>query len=66
MFLSTSRLIIDDRVFLAEARLMRAKMVWNFDLGLVDPDDSTWLDQKDYLAFEPKSLMVKLKEKTLV
>ena len=66
MFLSTSRLIIDDRVFLAEARLMRAKMVWNLDLGLVDPNDSSWLDQKAYLALEPKSLMVKLKEKTLV
>lgn len=41
-------------------------MVWNLDLGLVDPNDSSWLDQKAYLALEPKSLMVKLKEKTLV
>ena len=59
-------LISHDRVFLAEARLILAKMVWNFDLELVNPNDSTWLNQKAYLVFEPKSLMVKLKEKTLV
>ena len=66
IFFWISRLIIDARVFLAEARLILAKMVWNFDLELVNPNDSTWLNQKAYLVFEPKSLMVKLKEKTLV
>lgn len=65
MFFLLFKLILDARVFLAEARLILAKMVWNFDLELVDPNDSTWLNQKAYLVFEPKSLMVKLKEKTL-
>lgn len=66
IWFSISRLIIGARVFLAEARLILAKMVWNFDLELVNPNDSTWLNQKAYLVFEPKSLLVKLKEKTLV
>lgn len=61
-----SGLISRDRVFLAEARLILAKMVWNFNLELVNPNDSTWLQQKAYLVFEPKALMVKLNEKTLV
>ena len=60
-----SGLTFHDRVFLAEARLILAKMVWNFDLELVNPNDSTWLNQKAYLVFEPKALMVKLNEKTL-
>ena len=55
-------LILDDRVFLAEARLILSKMVWNFDLEMADPDDWNWLDHKAYLVFEPKALMVKLKE----
>ena len=54
-----------NRVFLAEARMILAKMMWNFEIEMVDPDDWTWMDQKAYLVFEPKALMVKLKEKTL-
>lgn len=54
-----------DRVFLAEARLILSKMVWNFELEMVDADDWNWLDQKAYLVFEPKALMVKLEEKAL-
>ena len=65
MFILLSGLTFHDRVFLAEARLILAKMVWNFDLELVNPNDSTWLNQKAYLVFEPKALMVKLNEKTL-
>lgn len=45
--------------------MILSKMVWNFDLELVDPNDSNWMDQKAYLVFEPKALMVKLKEKAL-
>ena len=54
-----------NRVFLAEARLILAKMVWNFDFELVDPNDSNWMDQKAYLVFEPKALWVTLREKNL-
>ena len=57
---------MNDRVFLAEARLILSKMVWNFDLEMVNPNDWDWMDQKAFLVFEPKSLMVKLKEKLLV
>lgn len=45
--------------------MILSKMVWNFDFQLVDPNDSTWMDQKAYLVFEPKALMVQLSEKTL-
>ena len=58
-------LILDNRVFLAEAKLILSKMVWNFDLEMADPNDWNWLDQKAFLVFEPKSLMVKLREKNL-
>ena len=30
---------------------------------MVDPKDWDWMDQKAHLVFEPKALMVKLKEK---
>ena len=56
-------LILNDRVFLAEARIILSKMVWNFDFEMVDPNDWNWMDQKAYLVFEPKALMVRLKEK---
>ncbi|MCJ1271052.1 hypothetical protein MMC22_010951 [Lobaria immixta] len=51
------------KVFLAEARLILSKMVWNFDFEILDPNDWDWMDQKAYLVFEPKALIVKLKEK---
>ena len=53
------------RIFLAEARLILAKMVWNFDMEMVKKDDWDWMDQKAYLVFEPKSLKVKLMEKSM-
>jgi len=43
--------------------MILSKMIWNFELELADPDDCNWMDQKAYLVFEPKALMVKLKEK---
>lgn len=57
------KLTWDGRVFLAEARMILSKMIWNFELEMADPDDWNWLDQKAYLVFEPKALMVKLREK---
>ena len=61
--LALHSLILNNRVFLAEARVILSKMVWNFDFEMADPNDWNWLDQKAYLVFEPKALMVKLKEK---
>ena len=46
--------------------MILSKMVWNFDLEMADPSDGNWMDQKAYLVFEPKALMVKLKAKALV
>lgn len=65
-FCALYELILDGRVFLAEARMILSKMVWNFDLEMADPSDGNWMDQKAYLVFEPKALMVKLKAKALV
>ena len=59
------RLIFDHRVFLAEARLILLRMVWNFDFELASPENYDWMDQRAYLVFEPKALMVKLKENVL-
>ena len=59
------KLIFNDRVFFVEVRLILLKMVWNFDLEMIDPNDWNWLNQKVYLVFEPKALMVRLKEKVL-
>lgn len=53
-----------NRVFLAEARILLARTLWNFELSL-EPGNRVqdWLDQKAYLVFEPKPLRVKLAEK---
>ena len=48
------------RVFLAQARVFLAKVVWNFDLVMLGNQED-WLDQKAYLVFEPKPLLVKLR-----
>ncbi|KAH7320278.1 cytochrome P450 monooxygenase-like protein [Stachybotrys elegans] len=47
------------RVFLAQARVILAKLVWSFDLKMGSVGDD-WLDQKAYLVFEPKPLPVKI------
>ena len=66
LLLGASSLILNSRVFLAEARMILSKMVWNFELEMADPNDWDWMDQKAFLVFEPKVLVVKLKEKALV
>ena len=43
--------------------MILAKTIWNFELEMANPDDWSWMDQKAYLVFEPKALMVKLSEK---
>ena len=51
------------RVFLGEARVIVAKMLWNFEMHLVENGTKDWLDQKAYLVFEPTPLVVSLKER---
>jgi len=48
-------------VYLAQARVFLAKVVWNFDLDMLENQED-WLDQEAYLVFEPKPLLVKLRE----
>nr|WPM83319.1 ProsK [Phaeosphaeria sp.] len=52
-----------DRLFLAEARVMLAKMIWSFDMRLMEPNPSTWLQQKAWLVYEPKALQVQFQER---
>lgn len=51
-------------VFLPEANLTMSKMVYNLNIELANQDKWDWMDQKAYLFFEPKSLKVKLTERT--
>jgi hypothetical protein len=36
-------------------------VLWNFDLELVDISDRWWREQKTYLAWEKKPLMVNVR-----
>ena len=51
------------RIFLAEARVCLARIVYAFDIQLAMPDEWDWPDQKAYLTHEPKSVWVKLVER---
>ena len=57
--------IVTYRTFLAESRLILARIVWAFELSLVNKDDKDWPDNRAYLAYEPKALMVNLQEKSV-
>ena len=49
------------RIAEAETRLVLAKMVWNFDMSLaVTKARADWLDQKSYLGWVRKPLLVKV------
>lgn len=58
-------MIMTVRTFLAESRLILARIVWSFQLSLVNEEDKDWPDNRAYLAYEPKPLMVTLSEKSL-
>lgn len=40
-------------------KLVMAKMIWNFDMELIDEDEK-WDDQPIWLVYEKKPLMVRL------
>lgn len=56
-------MIMTNRTFLAESRLILARIIWAFELSLVNKDDKDWPDNRAYLAYEPKALMVNLRER---
>ncbi|TVY45277.1 Cytochrome P450 monooxygenase [Lachnellula subtilissima] len=47
------------KVFMAQARVILAKVLWNFEVEMVGAQED-WLEQKAYLVFEPKPLPVRL------
>ncbi|CAK7201696.1 hypothetical protein SEUCBS139899_004405 [Sporothrix eucalyptigena] len=46
----------------AEARLVMAQVLYNFDLSLAEPEDKDWLDQKAYVIWDTPAMRVFLKE----
>lgn len=64
-FSTGPRNCLGGKLFFAQARVLLAKVVWNFDLQMADTSESNWLDQKAYLVFEPKPLRVKLMDQRL-
>ncbi|PQE24174.1 cytochrome p450 protein [Rutstroemia sp. NJR-2017a BVV2] len=61
-FSTGPRNCLGGRVFMAQARVILAKVFWNFDLTMVGKQED-WLDQKAYLVFEPKPLPVTLRQR---
>ncbi|KAL8726429.1 MAG: hypothetical protein Q9166_006707 [cf. Caloplaca sp. 2 TL-2023] len=64
-FSTGPRNCLGSKVFFAQARVILAKLIWNFELAMADPDELDWLDQKAYLVFEPKPLHLKLTDRKL-
>lgn len=58
-------LTVSRRLFLAEARVLIARLVWTFDIELAEPNSketATWLRQRAWLVCEPKAIKAKLYE----
>lgn len=63
-FSTGQRNCVGSKIFFAEARMILAKLLWNFDLQIAEPEAADWMtNQKSYLVFEPKALRVKLVER---
>ena len=54
-----------NRVFWAQARLLLAQLVWQFDLEFADSTETNWLKQKAFLVFEPKPLRVRITDRDI-
>jgi len=63
-FSTGSRNCIGAKVFLAQARVILARIGWEFNL-MMAAGQERWLDQKAYLVFEPKPLYFKLISRSL-
>ena len=59
-FSTGPRNCIGSRLYLAEARVLLARLLWTFDLQLEESNPDSWLDQKAWLVYEPKALNVRL------
>ncbi|KAK4446905.1 cytochrome P450 [Podospora aff. communis PSN243] len=58
-FSTGPRNCIGAKVFLAEARVLLARLLWKFDLELAE-DGAGWLNQKAWLVYEPRGLKVRM------
>ncbi|RAH61360.1 benzoate 4-monooxygenase cytochrome P450 [Aspergillus piperis CBS 112811] len=56
-FAAGPRHCIGEKFFLAEARVTLARLLWNFDMVLADPQAENWLDQRAFTVFEQKPLL---------
>lgn len=63
-FSTGQRNCVGNKIFFAEARMILAKLLWNFDFQLAEPEEADWMtSQKSYLVFEPKALRVEVVER---
>ncbi|CAI6241437.1 unnamed protein product [Periconia digitata] len=51
---------IGSKLYLGEARVTFARLIFNYDMQIFDKSDSEWTDQKAFLIFKPTPLQVKL------
>jgi len=56
-----ARNCIGKNIGLAVPRLALAKMVWHFDMELAEETDEAWLDQRVYIVWQKKPLIVKVR-----
>lgn len=40
---------------------MLARMIWSFDMEACDETDKNWLDQRAFVTWQRKELVIKLK-----
>ncbi|TGJ81028.1 hypothetical protein E0Z10_g7742 [Xylaria hypoxylon] len=58
-----NRNCLGGKVFLSEAKLILARVIFAFDLDLSAQTNENWMDQKAYLVFEPQAIYVHLRER---
>ncbi|PMD55506.1 cytochrome P450 monooxygenase-like protein [Hyaloscypha bicolor E] len=51
---------IGSKLYLGEARVTFARLLFKYDIEMFDKSDSEWTDQKAFLIFKPTPLQVKL------
>lgn len=52
-----------DSLAYAEIRLLLANLLWGFDLELDEETDSNWMDQKGWMVWQRKPLIVRAKRR---
>lgn len=55
----------DNRVFLAKAKLILARVFFTFDMEPSQLAEKDWMDQAAFLVFEPSPLVAHIKERAI-